>query len=201
MTLQDEFGEIDIYLFDQLLKGRIAKGDRVLDAGCGSGRNLVYLLRQGLDVWAIDANPVAIDEARALASRLAPAIPLDRFRVEPLDRLSLPNEIVTVVVASAVLHFARDPEHFNAMLDELWRVLARGGMLFCRLASTIGMASQVQALGNGRFHLPDGSTRFLVDEAMLAASQARLGGHLLDPIKTTVVQAQRSMTTWVLRKP
>jgi tellurite methyltransferase len=43
--LQEQFGPIDIYLFDQLLKGSIQPGMRVLDAGCGSGRNLVYLLR------------------------------------------------------------------------------------------------------------------------------------------------------------
>jgi hypothetical protein len=29
---------------------------------------------------------------------------------------------------------------------------------------------------------------------------AELGGELLDPLKTTVVQNQRSMTTWVMRK-
>ena len=42
MTLQDEFGNIDIYLFDQLLRARLRPGMRVLDAGCGGGRNLVY---------------------------------------------------------------------------------------------------------------------------------------------------------------
>jgi SAM-dependent methyltransferase len=52
--LQREFGAIDIYLFDQLLRGRIAPGLRVLDAGCGSGRNLVYLLRSGYEVFAAD---------------------------------------------------------------------------------------------------------------------------------------------------
>ena len=57
MTLQDEFGSIDIYLFDQLLRARLRPGMRVLDAGCGGGRNLVYLLRNGFDVWATDAAP------------------------------------------------------------------------------------------------------------------------------------------------
>ncbi len=33
--LQKQFGGIDIYLFDQLLKGRITAEMRVLDAGCG----------------------------------------------------------------------------------------------------------------------------------------------------------------------
>ncbi len=38
MTLSEEFGAIDIYLFDQLLRGRIRPGMRIFDAGCGYGR-------------------------------------------------------------------------------------------------------------------------------------------------------------------
>jgi hypothetical protein len=53
-TLRREFGDIDIYLFDQLHRGNITIGMRVLDAGFGHGRNLVYLLRQGFDVSGVD---------------------------------------------------------------------------------------------------------------------------------------------------
>jgi tellurite methyltransferase len=53
----------------------------------------------------------------------------------------------------------------------------------------------------GRIHLlPDGSYRYLVDESYLLAATQELGGTLIDPLKTTVVQNQRSMTTWVLQK-
>jgi len=197
--LQD-FGDIDIYLFDQLLKGRIGPDDRVLDAGCGSGRNLVYLLKAGAQVSVVDANPVAVAEVRALAESLNRPIPADRCRVEAIEALSFPDASFSAVISSAVLHFAANPAHFGAMVDAMWRVLAPGGMLFARLASTIGMESRVRPLGNGRFGLPDGSTRYLVDEAALVACTERLGGQLLDPIKTTVVQDQRAMTTWVIRK-
>ena len=71
--LREQFGEIDIYLFDQLLKGRISPGMRILDAGCGGGRNLVYLLRQGHEVFAADADPQAVDSVRSIARKLAPA--------------------------------------------------------------------------------------------------------------------------------
>jgi SAM-dependent methyltransferase len=199
-TLLEDFGEIDIYLFDQLLKGRIGPRDRVLDAGCGSGRNLVYLLKSGADVSVVDANPVAIAEVRALAASLQAPLPADRCRVEPVEALSFPDAAFTVVISSAVLHFAADRPHFDAMVAAMWRVLAPGGMLFARLASTIGVESRVRPLGNGRFALPDGSTRYLVDERVLVDWTERLGGQLLDPIKTTVVQDQRAMTTWVVRK-
>jgi tellurite methyltransferase len=99
-----------------------------------------------------------------------------------------------------VLHFARDDEQFTAMLDEMWRVLRSGGLFFSRLASNIGMESVVQPLGGRRFLLPDGSERYLVDTPLLMDLTRRLGGSLVDPIKTTVVQDQRCMTTWVVRK-
>jgi len=201
VTLDEQFGPIDIYLFDQILRRRIAPGDRVVDAGCGMGRNLVYLLREGYDVHGADADPDAIVEVRALAARLAPSLPTENFRVEPLEQLSFPEGWATVVISSAVLHFARDDAQFEAMLAGSWRVLASGGMFFCRLASTIGIESQVQPLGGGRrYRLPDGTARYLADEALLMALTERLGGRLLDPLKTTVVQGQRSMTTWVVRK-
>lgn len=202
MDLQAEFGTIDIYLFDQLLRGRITRRDRIVDAGCGGGRNLVYLLREGYDVWGLDADPDPISDARAIASEWAPAGPPDRFRVEAVEDSTFADAFATVVISSAVLHFARDDAHFDAMVRGTWRILAPGGMLFCRLASTIGMESRVVPLDppGHRYRLPDGTVRYLVDEARLKALTGALGGQLLDPLKTTVVQDQRSMTTWVVRK-
>lgn len=199
MNLQDEFGNIDIYVFDQLLRGRIAPGMRVFDAGCGGGRNLVYLLRNGYDVCGNDADPNAITKVQSLASALAPGRAHD-FRVEAIEDTSFPPDHADVVMASAVLHFARDAAHFEAMLRAMWRTLKPGGLFFARLASTIGVADDVQPLGHGRYRLPDGSDRYLVDAATIEDWTARLSGTLLDPIKTTVVHAQRSMTTWVARR-
>jgi tellurite methyltransferase len=198
--LQAEFGPIDIYLFDQLLRGRITPGMRVLDAGCGSGRNLVHLLRSGYEVFGSDQDPRAVAEVRALAQSLAPALPVSNFRVEPIETPTFEPGSFDVVLASAVLHFARDDAQFEAMVQGLWRVLGPGGLLFCRLASTIGMESRVRPLGGRRFALPDGSERYLVDEPLLTSLTRRLGGTLIDPLKTTVVQDQRCMTTWVVRK-
>ena len=198
-SLRTEFGAIDIYLFDQLLRGRIETGMRVFDAGCGGGRNLVYLLRQGYEVCGNDADPNAIAQVHAVAAALALGRAHD-FRVEPVEQTSFPDAHADVVIASAVLHFARDPGHFEAMLRQMWRVLRPAGLFFARLASTIGIEGQVSPIGAGRFRLQDGSDRFLVDAAAVASWTARLGGTLIDPIKTTVVHEQRSMTTWVARR-
>ena len=199
MTLQDEFGNIDIYVFDQLLRGRIRPEMRVLDTGCGGGRNLVYLLRNGYQVSGNDADAGAIEQVRRLAETLAPGKSHD-FRVEPIERMSFADLSFDVVIASAVLHFARDAGHFETMLRQIWRVLKPGGIFFARLASSIGIDNDLSPLGNGRCRLPDGSDRFLVDAAAIESWTAALGGSLLDPIKTTVVHNQRSMTTWVARR-
>jgi tellurite methyltransferase len=198
--LQQQFGQIDIYLFDQLLRGHIAPGMRILDAGCGHGRNLVYLLREGYQVFGVDADRRAINAVRGLARSLAPSLPADNFRVEAVEAMSFPDTFADVAISSAVLHFARDDEQFDAMLRGTWRVLKPGGLFFCRLASSIGIETQVAQIAGRRFQLPDGSDRYLVDEALLTALAQNLGGQLADPLKTTVVQNQRSMTTWVLRK-
>jgi SAM-dependent methyltransferase len=198
--LHDQFGQIDIYLFDQLLRGRIAPGMRVLDTGCGYGRNLVYLLSEGYQVFGADADPQAVGATRRLAASLAPVLPADNFRVESIEAMSFPDAFADVVLSSAVLHFARGDDQFGAMVRGTWRVLKPGGLLFCRLASSIGMEHQVTRISERRFLLPDGSERYLVDEALLVKLTEDLGGQLLDPLKTTVVQNQRCMTTWVVRK-
>jgi len=199
-TLAAQFGAIDIYLFDQLLKGRIQPCHVIVDAGCGGGRNLVYLLREGFDVHGVDGDPGAIEAIRGLAAELAPHLPPGHFRCEAVESMTFPDDFADVVIASAVLHFAQDPRQFDAMLRSCWRVLKPGGLLFARLASTIGIEKQVQPLGDHRYLLPDGSLRYLVDEAMLERYQQELGATPADPLKTTVVQNQRAMTTWVLWK-
>lgn len=199
-AIAEQFGQIDIYLFDQLLRGRIAPGMRILDAGCGAGRNLVYLLQAGYEIFGADTNAAAIAEVRSLAGRLAPAVAADNFRVESLAALSFPQPFADVVICSAVLHFAADDADFNEMLEGCWATLKPGGMFFCRLASSIGSSGREQPLGGRRYRLPDRSERYLVDEELLMALTLELGGELLDPLKTTVVQGQRCMTTWVVRK-
>jgi len=198
-TLQSHFGPIDIYLFDQLLRGRIVPGMRIFDAGCGSGRNLVYLLREGYEVFGADPDPQAIAATRALSASLAPALPASNFHVEAVEATSFADSFADVVISSAVLHFARDDAHFASMLQGTWRVLKPGGLFFCRLASSIGMEDQVTRVAGQRFVLPDHSERYLVNEDLLLRLTYEFGGQLLDPLKTTIVQNQRSMTTWVVR--
>jgi tellurite methyltransferase len=199
-TLQEQFGQIDIYLFDQLLKGRIAPGMRIVDAGCGSGRNLIYLLREGYEVFGADMDAQSIESVRSFARKFAPALPATNFRVETVEHMSFADDFADVVISNTVLHLAADDAQFEAMLQGTWRVLKPGGLLFCRVASTIGMEDQFVHIQGRRFRSPDGADRYMVDEAILNSITERLGGELVEPLKTTVVQNQRAMSTWVVRK-
>lgn len=200
IDLQEQFGSIDIYLFDQLLKGRLTSEMRVLDAGCGGGRNLIYFFRNGFDVSGVDQSSEAIAQIRSLAAGLAPHLRTDNFRVAAIEHMPFGDDSFDVVISSAVLHFARDEAHWHAMVREMWRVLKPGGIFFARLASTIGMEGKIKQIEERRYHLPDGSDRFLVDEQMLHDTTESLGGEWIEPLKTVVVQNMRSMSNWCLRK-
>ena len=195
-----EFGQIDIYVFDQLLRGQITSSMRVLDAGCGAGRNSEYLMRCGAEIYGVDSDPNQIDRIRGVAAKAAPSLSSEHFRVARLDDLPFPDAYFDAVICSAVLHFSNDTTEFENAVSEMWRVLRSRGVFFARLASTIGIEGKVTKLRDRWYHLPDGSDRFLVDETYLLDISASLGAEQLDPLKTTVVQDARSMTTWVLRK-
>ncbi|OAS18052.1 class I SAM-dependent methyltransferase [Paenibacillus oryzisoli] len=200
MNLIEQFGDIDIYLFDQLLKGRITPGMRILDAGCGSGRNLIYLLRNGYEVYAVDRSEEAIGAVQRLAMKLAPDWSNERARVESVEKMSFDNHHFDFIISSAVLHFAENEANFQQIVHELWRVLKPGGLMFVRLASSIGIETKIKPLGDERYKLPDGSIRFLVDEERLQKTTEELKGTLFEPIKTVNVAGQRCMSTWCVRK-
>ena len=200
LNVREMFGEIDIYLFDQILKGSFNVNSSILDAGCGGGRNLVYFLRNGYEVFAVDENPQAIQQVRLLAKTLNPILSPENFQVSTVEKMPFPSERFDTVISNAVLHFASDQRHFYQMIEEMWRVLGKGGLFFARLASTIGIEDKIELIEKRRYSLPDGSERFLVDEQFLITATNQLGGIWVEPLKTTNVQNLRCMTTWVLQK-
>ena len=194
------YGNIDIYLFDQLLKGRFDDCHKVIDIGCGGGRNLHYFLQNGFEVFGIDPDYEAVEYVKQLSAALSPKNPTANFVVAPAEAIPHPDSFFDLAICSAVLHFANGHAHFDAMLRDVWRVLKPGGYLFARLASDIGIETLVEPLGDGVFLLPDESTRYLVNQELLLQYTYDLGAELFEPIKTTNVQNLRCMTTWCLQK-
>ncbi len=199
-NIRNFFGNIDIYLFDQIQKERFSQDMKILDAGCGDGRNIIYFMRMGLSIYAVDNNADAIRKIRNAAKTLATNLPPGNFQISSVENMPFVENFFDWIISNAVLHFAENESHFKQMITEMWRVLKPGGILFARLASSIGIEKLIKPVNNGRYFLPDGSKRFLVNENMLISATEFLGGTLIEPIKTTNVQNLRCMTTWVLMK-
>lgn len=199
-NLQQFYGNIDIYLFDQLLKGRFDECHRIIDIGIGGGRNIHYFLQNGFEVYGIDPQAEAIENAKRLSAELAPDLSPDNFVVATAEELPFADNYFDLSICSAVFHFAKSDTHFDAMLRSVWRTLKPGGYFFARLASDIGIEELVTPLGDNVYLLPDGTTRYLVNQEKLLYYTAALNADLFEPIKTTNVQNLRCMTTWCLRK-
>lgn len=172
----------------------------VLDAGCGNGRNSNYLIKAGVDVYGADTSEKAIQQIRKSAAQISPEIPWQHFIVADLASLPYASDMFDVVICSAVLHFAKDKAHFRSIVQGLWHVLKPEGMLFCRFSTTIGLEDKLYKIGEHKYQMSHGPVWFLADEDMLLRLEKELKAVRLEPLKTVMVEQERTMTTWVLRK-
>ena len=193
-------GNVDNYLLDQLLKARFTKDMKILDVGCGEGRNAVYFLQKNYSIFGIDPNEVAIQYCRYLAQSIDPETDIHRFQVG--DGASIPFHTVAfdAVISSAVLHFAEGPAHFWQMISEIHRVLKTGGIFWMRMCTGFSnILEESQDLGEGRYGLPDGSERYLLLPEGLQQLE-RMGFEFLEAPKTVLVYGQREMGVFLMEK-
>ena len=193
-SLQSAVGQTDVYLIDQILKGRFLPTQKILDAGCGSGRNMYWFLQNDFNVAGIDSSPSAIE----LLKKQYPSI-TDRFHIAPVEQMPFSDEEFDHVISSAVLHFAHSTFHFHQMFSEMVRVLKKRGMLFIRMTCDIGLEEKVIHVKDGTYYIPDGSKRFLLTRALLKDCLEQYPLVLLEPFKTVLVDDVRSMSTVVLQ--
>lgn len=199
-SLQKALAHTDVYLIDHILKGRFRPEMKILDAGCGEGRNLHWFIQNGFTVYGVDRHAEAIQYARLVAKSLNATFQPEYFQEMDLEKILFPNQAFQAIICSAVLHFAESEAHFHNIWAELWRVLTPGGLLFVRMASLTGMEDEAKPLGNGRYLLPDGSQRFLFTPEIRQQLEAKYAMEWLEPLKTVVVDGQRSMNVMLLRK-
>jgi SAM-dependent methyltransferase len=199
-SLQQVAGQTDIYLLDLIMKERVTPGMKILDAGCGGGRNLYYFFKENYAVWGVDASEDAVRKTIALKNELNPNLPDNHFKAVAVEDLQFEKDTFDLVISSAVLHFAKDENHWNRMVESMWRVLRTGGIFFSRLATPIGIENRIEHLHGRHYLLPDGNKRFLASETMLLQKTHSMGAAFAEPLKSTVVENSRTMTTWVLRK-
>ena len=189
-------GQTDIYLLDQIMKGRYQKSQKILDAGCGSGRNMKWFLQNDFDIYGIDTSEAAIINLKKVNANLAN----DHLQVAALEKIPFDNNFFDHIICSAVLHFAKSVTHFKEMFSELLRVLKPGGTLFIRMASDIGIEKQVELLSEGNYKIPDGSMRFLLTKPLLEEVKNEFQFSFVEPLKTVNVNDIRCMSTLMLQK-
>lgn len=195
-SIQTLLGQTDIYLIDQIMKGRYNPADTILDAGCGSGRNMYWFLQNGFNINGIDISGVAIEELK----NKYPGLPAECFLISSLENIPFANNHFSHIICSAVLHFAKSIAQFNCMLTEMVRVLKPGGTLFIRMTTDIGIEDKVEFIADGVYKIPDGSARFLLTRQLLAACMQQNKLSFVEPLKTVNVDDVRCMSTLLLQK-
>ncbi|MEJ1222021.1 class I SAM-dependent methyltransferase [Sediminicola sp. 1XM1-17] len=186
---------MDIYLLDQIVKGRYQQHDKILDAGSGTGRNIHWFYYNRYNIWAIDREVEQIEFIKQLYPNLGM-----QFTVSEMDSTPYLNDEFDHIVCNAVLHFAKDENHFLGMLAEMVRILKVAGSIFIRMASNIGLEKIAVHQESGIYAIPDGTQRFLLTRQLIELILDDFSLTLLEPIKTTNDQDTRCMTTLVLQK-
>ena len=195
-TITEVLGDTDIYLIDQIMKGRYKMNDTILDAGCGSGRNLHWFLQKDMNIYGIDNNEEAIRHLKINYTLL----PSERFQLSTVEKMPFPDNYFNHIISSAVLHFAGSTSQFHCMMIEMVRVVKPKGSLFIRMTSNIGIEDKVEVINDGVYTIPDGSTRFLLTRQLLAMVMKKYQLSFLEPLKTVNVDDIRCMSTLVLQK-
>lgn len=186
---------MDIYLLDQVMKYKVAPDAHILDAGCGSGRNLHWFIQNHYMLTGVDIDPEVIKHLKYAYPKIE-----SRFQCMPVESLAFRDEAFHYIISSAVLHFAQNESHFFTMVQEMWRVLKPGGTLFVRMACSHGLEEKTTAVGNGRYLLPDSSTRFLLTSHLLEKCIHLFNWEFIEPFKVVNVNNQRCMCTLVVKK-
>lgn len=193
MKWKEELQGVDIYLIDQILKERIKPEDRILDAGCGKGRNLRPFIEENYSFVGIDPE---MDRIQYLSEKYPQH---SRQFIESSIEDFEDDEGFNVILCNAVLHFAENDSHFKQLFSKLIRLLKPEGILFIRMTSNIGLDPTLFP-DTGVYQLPDNTSRYLITMDRITELLKEYNLELLDPVKSTVVEHLRSMTTAVFQK-
>lgn len=192
MEILKQLNGIDLYLLDQLQKGRITKETKILDAGCGVGRNARFFIEQGYDIKGFDP----MEERIAEIHQVFPEVK-ESFTVSTIEAYPKIQKF-DFIICNAVLHFAESHEHFQLVMASLVALLAEDGILFIRMTSDFARRESFGSSVSGRIDLPDGSNRYLLNNEQLEQVLKSNKLYFVEPLKTVNVNEERCMSTLVL---
>ena len=189
-------GNIDLYLLDQILKGRYEPTMRILDAGCGEGRNAHYFIRTGYDIWGIDQYPTALRLLRLTGKSLHPDFDPEKFVQADLTDIPFSDRSFDALIACSVLHFAHNEATFRQIVDELCRVLKPSGSLFIRMATSIGQTTTTSSV-----HQPsDDKPPFLLTQPLLDHLIEHYSFNWLEPLRIEHIADRMPQAVLMLEK-
>jgi tellurite methyltransferase len=187
----NQFGDIDLFLLDLLLKGHIKDGADVLDAGCGAGRNAFFFLKNGHNVKAIDRQKSEVNAINLMSRSFGKG---DVALLGELSHLPYEDRSFDLIVCSRVLHFAESNEKYKEILSELYRVLRPSGILYISMNSRIGLSQKEDM----KVRSNSGSNALLLTSAMVAEIEATWNKLMAN--RTVLFDQGQSETTLVLQK-
>lgn len=185
---------MDLLLLDLILKGKISEQAKILDAGCGEGRNAIYFIREGYDYLGIDSDESKIRLAQYMGNNISTS--KARFEVADIDNM---NEVdfFDLVICSRVLHFAESKSDFLNKWSILVERLNKGGTIFVSMDSTIENTLGKES-GNGTFEFPDGTIRFSLTQEIY--EEIKKGFEEIEPLKTLIQYRTRAQSFFAFRK-
>lgn len=186
MSSLDQFNKVDVYLLDQYFKGNFHKQLSILDIGCGKGRNSIPFINNGFNIDLVDPTCNIPEEY------------LNSFEEADIQTYN-PRKKYNFIICNAVLHFCNSTDEFLDDFNRICSWLQPGGVLFIRMTSDFGIDTQ-QELGEGRYVLKDGTTRFLLNKELLNKIISNNNLIKVEPVKTSLVEDLRAMTTLVLSR-
>tara|TARA_B100000131_G_C18050197_1_gene586114 strand:- start:447 stop:1070 length:624 start_codon:yes stop_codon:yes gene_type:complete len=98
---------------------------KILDSGCGAGKNAQLLNVYFKNLYAIDISENAITKAKH-------SLPNVHFSVQDARNLDFTNESFDVIIDAGCLHVIEPKDH-QTVIDEYYRILQPNGLIFLRL--------------------------------------------------------------------
>jgi tellurite methyltransferase len=190
--INNYFGDMDILLMDLILKGKVPESGKVLDAGCGEGRNGIYFINEGYAYTGIDTDQSKVRLIEYLSKGANAS-----FYVTDIKSFSKKGISFDFIICSRVLHFAKSVDHFFEMWNNLISMLNPNGIIYISMDSVVdtNMGDEVD---NGRYSFPDSEIRFAITSDIY--EEIKKGFEEIESLKTLVAHGKRAQSFIVLKK-